>query len=415
MMPFVEPPAQPTAVGIVSFGHGEPDQYKAAVELYYNTTVGDWYWYDIRDKLHDPTKWGHVDLRDDEPVRLSVYHHEDGESKTTQLAVMGQSEYGDCVIELLDRITAKQDDKILSGCRTGYHRAYCVNKGAEEFLNSLHDQHGNRLYNAKMFTLTGRKRYTDCLAVCKEAQKWVRDGGHMLMPTTDFNSVSFYGSLAAQENSFVCEQLIKINSYCETYWPRADPIVEPIAGPVADPTAYIAPAPKMQPTAKRKSQGAVRPQTCPPPPPPASSHSMHDLDWEHEEKEFAEKHNMQPPAKRGKYVPNIGKQIFWLEGPHNLKERPLPEWATLEFNCQHWVNMLTHIGVDNDAQAELFALAQQNGDDGKLRANHCIAKLLKKVSDGEHVWNPSGYMHQAVKSERHEIEQNAEYRRWHSL
>ena len=80
------------------------------------------------------------------------------------------------------------------------------------------------------------------------------------------------------------------------------------------------------------------------------------------------------------------------------RHRPLPNWATLEPDCRVWKDTLDDLGVDVMAQKEVFLLGQLDPEAG----NTAIAKLLKRVCDGEDIRNPSAFVHTVVKDLRHQ-------------
>ena len=68
----------------------------------------------------------------------------------------------------------------------------------------------------------------------------------------------------------------------------------------------------------------------------------------------------------------------------------------------HWIATLESVGVDDIAQKELVLLAQHSKE-GAQGANGIIAKVLKKVSDGDEVKNWSALVHVMVKDQRHKL------------
>ena len=59
---------------------------------------------------------------------------------------------------------------------------------------------------------------------------------------------------------------------------------------------------------------------------------------------------------------------------------------------QAWVEELHYQNVDAAAQKSLFALAQSS-DEGYKSACGLIAKIYKKESNGQHLKNPSAFIH----------------------
>jgi len=91
----------------------------------------------------------------------------------------------------------------------------------------------------------------------------------------------------------------------------------------------------------------------------------------------------------------------FLRGKDDRREERRP-WETFEHNAENWAEVLDEIGVDVQAQRELFCLAQM-GDEEFPRAQGIIAKLLKKESDDARPHNPSGFVHSCVKIAQDEL------------
>ena len=65
-------------------------------------------------------------------------------------------------------------------------------------------------------------------------------------------------------------------------------------------------------------------------------------------------------------------------------------------------------GCDDASVKELYLLAQL-GESGMWEANGCIAKIMKKFSNGRTLDNPSGYLHHNVMQVRHNLEKERWY------
>ena len=82
----------------------------------------------------------------------------------------------------------------------------------------------------------------------------------------------------------------------------------------------------------------------------------------------------------------------------------IPAWAEFEFNPRHWIDLMRSMGVDEDSQQSLFALAQFNSD-GKEAANSIVGQLIKhKINQGPFKTNVSAFVHGCSIKGRSKIE-----------
>ena len=81
---------------------------------------------------------------------------------------------------------------------------------------------------------------------------------------------------------------------------------------------------------------------------------------------------------------------------------------TFERSATQWYQLLKNIGCDENAVAELFLFAQHS-DQGYRFANSAVSKLLKAISDGRPLHNPSAFLHTVVKTSRHSIDRDASW------
>ena len=84
------------------------------------------------------------------------------------------------------------------------------------------------------------------------------------------------------------------------------------------------------------------------------------------------------------------------------QQNELPEWATFGQNPATWFRFLETHGVDEVARQTLFLLAQHS-ETGFQKANEVIGKILKKMADGVHLNNPSGFVHRCCQNARNEL------------
>ena len=74
-------------------------------------------------------------------------------------------------------------------------------------------------------------------------------------------------------------------------------------------------------------------------------------------------------------------------------------YDTFEFTPESYVDVMTEMRVDSDAQRMLFLLAGR-GWDGKMAANDIIAKLVEHKTDGMPFRNVSAFVHRACLNAR---------------
>ena len=67
-----------------------------------------------------------------------------------------------------------------------------------------------------------------------------------------------------------------------------------------------------------------------------------------------------------------------------------------------YVRVLDDAAIDDRARQSLFLLASY-GNDGKLAANHVLAKLVKGLTDDKQMKNPSAWVHSTVMKSRYRL------------
>ena len=77
--------------------------------------------------------------------------------------------------------------------------------------------------------------------------------------------------------------------------------------------------------------------------------------------------------------------------------RVLEQWQTFEWDPALWVDLLDEIGADENARRDLFLLSQIRKED----ANDIVWKIVKKMTDGDHLVNASAFIHSSCKNVRH--------------
>ena len=77
--------------------------------------------------------------------------------------------------------------------------------------------------------------------------------------------------------------------------------------------------------------------------------------------------------------------------------RVLEQWQTFEWDPALWVDLLDEIGADENARRDLFLLSQIRKED----ANDIVWKIVKKMTDGDHLVNASAFNHSSCKNVRH--------------
>lgn len=114
-----------------------------------------------------------------------------------------------------------------------------------------------------------------------------------------------------------------------------------------------------------------------------------------------------PPAKRKSSSPSpyaahmhaAGQQRSSLAA--SSSQEPLP-WQTTQFDVRNWIAVLDENHVDKVSQQELFLLSQ-HAQEGAVEANRIISKVLKKMSDGVQLRNPSAFVHTSVQAARNAL------------
>lgn len=114
-----------------------------------------------------------------------------------------------------------------------------------------------------------------------------------------------------------------------------------------------------------------------------------------------------PPAKRKSSSPSpyaahmhaAGQQRSSLAA--SSSQEPLP-WQTTQFDVRNWIAVLDENHVGKVSQQELLMLSQHS-QEGAVEANRIISKVLKKMSDGVQLRNPSASVHTSVQAARNTL------------
>ena len=111
-----------------------------------------------------------------------------------------------------------------------------------------------------------------------------------------------------------------------------------------------------------------------------------------------------PPAKkpRGLCEPDLEQQSADDKRWDSWAPDSEP-WESDTFDVKKWKGVLEEYGVDGAGRHSLWLLAQLPYY-GEAEANHIIAKLVKKHSDGVYVSNPSGFVHSSCLNARQRLQ-----------
>ena len=124
---------------------GGEENFKKFVKVY--PDLKDWYVIDLKEVLVK------------NPVD-SVGHREDAQYALTQRVVMSQDGFNDLIMHLVRAATGEDPpatDKMFVKCWSGFHRADTVGMCLSHWLNALHDDKGDRLFNSMQFPLHNTK------------------------------------------------------------------------------------------------------------------------------------------------------------------------------------------------------------------------------------------------------------------
>ena len=150
----------PHAITLVSFGFGESSS-KMLLELI--SDDDDWFIIDVAKLLKK------------DPFSV-VGRGENGEYPQTQKMVFAQDAFPTTTINLFNiligAIPGKDYSNMAIGCNRGIHRSDTMSRELEELLNSIVDEHGERLFNVMHFPLSQCYNKTDVGTTLDNAMRW---------------------------------------------------------------------------------------------------------------------------------------------------------------------------------------------------------------------------------------------------
>ena len=441
---------QNRAVAIVTFGF-DNDTGKTLVKLLRKMGIGKREIFDLRNDLRDPKQT-------ESRVKFQV----DGTHEWTQRAVYSQSKFPavlrSCFSQVESLAAENRPIIVFRACKTGYHRADTVGRTERECLNRLEKIEPNgrrtRMFNAQHFPL---------------CDVWAKDVESHLQLAIEWSTSPFTltkgGASIPRESLYAFEACSTRRQAAENF----DRIYNWVDSMVAFTTGLIAGGQpeeereaekrpiqvKASPLTARKAQkraeanqrdkqaarsaesgvgssgdrGSTGDQAAievedsprhgthasePPPrkfdqrltapptqdthaseaPPPTVDGRSSGVESAPETK--AKSPPSRPPATR---APGV---------PYTDDATGVPHWATFERSATQWYQLLKNIGCDENAVAELFLLAQHS-DQGYMSANSAISKVLKALSDGRPIHNPSAFLHTVVKTSRHNLDRDASW------
>lgn len=144
----------PLAVTIVTFGHNTP----SGKEFLHQTRGTNFIIYDCRDAM---------------PRNPSTQATpEDGSSMATQVSVFEQEHYGSFIADSVHHVVMNDDTLLGFGCHSGKHRADTCGRHVCAILNSLADEHGQRIFNAMHFKIGKATPQSEVTKELSAAQAW---------------------------------------------------------------------------------------------------------------------------------------------------------------------------------------------------------------------------------------------------
>lgn len=354
----------------------------------------------------------------------------------------------------------------LIASHTGEHRADVMRRAVKELFNSMQTANGYRIFNCDSHSFVGTNR-TDRDGIIKSAIEWLPDTQVFTPTTTQSNSWALphidrriYGR--GLESTFVGLWDIA-ETICEE-WPDTlrdmfSHIPKREGGDVTDTEDEM---PAEEGDAPPPSPASQRPSPSPAPPPFSlgggtdSRHRSPSPPADHRSPQPHRRSPSGPPSTRlgqsAKYGGQSAGSADWppspmagpakarsdivddRSSPYNrtsnsrqsaLHARPPPdsrpsyinpdrlltnpEWRRFEWDAVEWGKVLSSLGVDENAQQQIFLLTQYCPPDGKAAANNIISKLLKKKSEAEFVRNWSALAHVSVQNARNGIDEQHGY------
>ena len=319
-----------------------------------------------------------VDLRKKLPKDPSVVvgHQENGSHPQTQRAVYSQAGFPNVIIDSLLKFESGVDMLAL-GCTHGWHRSDTAARALEDIANSLVDQRGNRLYNAKHFGLSsayGRRGFEQMIRDAKEwiSSPWCLVEGGPREPRQSFGYEACMGSRLAAEGWQT------IREYLDDNYPG--------------PAATAVPGAAAEDEERDRGQPLLpRPPAVPPP-----THLVGEpQDAAKEERQHADDAAHEPTIDNR---PSRGAK----RGRGTDVDDEGDSWITFSSDPEVWSKFLDEAGVDVTAKQELFLLCQHSKE-GYEHGNSIIAKILKKRADREAISNISGFVHRCVVNARSQM------------
>ena len=322
--------------------------------------------------------WLHIPLYDKLTDRVAdeqVYHDHDATDPLTALAIYSNPNFAQVVIESVEEFIDSDKDFINPECNTGCHRASVVAHTVTDVLNALDEGPGCRAFNAQLFPLTP---YTSRRSICNQidhAMEWAdrQNAREMAGYGTDRTMKFAYGVVSQRE---VAEQNFNaiwdwVDNYNANQNTEID--VEYVADDEVVPTPSVAPRQSPSAAPRTRSRSPFRP-------------SAKTLSLRPRQPESA------PPCSS-----TAGTQEQQQEQKQEGDLRP--PWAQISLEtdvAEAWYAALCDAGVDWAAQKGLFGLAQSSAEN-RQKAFGIMGKLWKKMSDGEGLGNPSGFVWACVK------------------
>ena len=286
------------------------------------------------------------------PQTGQVRNGEDYTFETTLLAVYGQSQFSRVCIDVCESIITSPDSNIAHGqCNTVFHRASTVMKTCQSMLNSLLNKNGNRRYNAQFYPLY---RYDKRLVLRAELANALEWADHPWTIVQENDDKGFAYEVATRRHSSF-RQFTNLwnwvdaqNDQC-----RADDDEVTACSKSPSPADEASPRDRHPALAGRQS---------------TRSDGIVDNRGKR-----AHRDDSREPIDSDR--PTAGASQLAVDDGE-------PAWASIHNPnlARCWRAELMRLGIDDQAQKKLFALAQE-GSAGRSLALGLIGKLLKDETD----------------------------------
>ena len=276
---------------------------------------------ELEEALDD--SWQRVDVRkwlQKDPQDGGVGHDERGDSPNTQQAVIAQDGFYELMTHLMECIcTDTSYLRLTLGCNQNNHRSEVCGFALEAYANSIETNNGQRVFNARYFSLSACHDAQRMSRQVWNATQWSEEPWE-LMPTVDFyDRKSLYGYEGASRDKIAYKAWKDVWTFV-----------------ASDSATFLQPLiDEMEGAQDADEDGTT---------------------WGEDKK-----------GGRKSLTPKAPK-----EPPAAIEDEP-PEWATETFTVDAWYTELVKLGADAMALKSLFALCQMN-EKGKFLAQDIVNK-----------------------------------------